>query len=319
MTRTERVIQLLGLQVVRRRGTRAWAFCPFHEQVAAKAPTFFVRVSGERAGQTHCFSCKAGGGLAELVAKVRGCTLKEAKQFVRDAGKGWQPPRAAVRFRGAEPKITRGRFALPRELLLGEPIDDWPSGASRYLLGRGITQREVDAFGIGYAVDGRLAGRIIFPVYRWPNREPAGYSARSFVGDEPKYKTPDADEHADKDAMFGEHLWPPPGERHAVVVTEGAIDALSASLASGLPCGSLSGSDVHPGHVLALATFKVVVVLTDADQPGDKAARGLASSLGRSSSPRRVRLLGTDANELWRADPERLRREIMGAASGAAS
>lgn len=316
-SRVDVVLQALRLDVVRRRGTRAWIFCPFHAG-DAKAPTFFVRTSGERRGNFHCFSCKASGDLTELVARVRGVERNEARDLIDVVLLGWEPQRRRLRVVERAPDLARRRFEMPPEVVLGRPLRAWVSLAREYLEDRGVGAEEVERYGLGYAVDGRLAARVVFPV-RAAGGEAVGYSARTFADEEPRYLTPAETERADLDAMFGEHLWPPPGERRAVVVTEGAIDAISAGLASGLPHAALSGSELRAGHVLSLATFDVVVVLTDADKAGAKAARQLRAALARTKALARLALEGGDANEWLRRDRAALREKILGAVADVAS
>jgi DNA primase len=301
-SRIEVVMGALKIDVARSRGRRAWALCPFHTD--HDATNFFVRTTGDHAGTFHCFACKAKGNLIALVMHVRGIDFKAAKAFITTLGKNYEPPRARVRVVERPAILGRQRFALPRECIMGEPLAAWATLARRYVDSRAISAEEIERYGLGYAVDGRLAGRVVFPVRVGPRATPASYSARSFVGAERKYLTPHETEGADLDAMFGEHLWPAsPDDRDVICVTEGAINALACARATDFEASSISGSDVRPGHVIKLATFDCVVLLTDPDAAGDKAARGLASSLGRRSNVVRVRLpVGKDAADLTPAD-----------------
>jgi DNA primase len=319
-TRTEVILAALKMPIIRNRGRRAWARCPFHEG-ESKIGTFFVRTQGERAGNYHCFACKAGGSLVELVMRFRACDRPDAIAFIKKAGKGFEAPRARVRVVERPAVISRRRFAMPREVLF-DPFDDWVSMAQRSATERGITADVVERFGIGYAVDARLAGRLVFPV-RKKDGSMVSYSARSFVGDEPKYLTPHESEAPELDAFFGEHLWPEPGDRDVIAITEGAIDGMSVWLVAGneLAFGTLGGSDVRPGHILELATFEHVIVMTDADEPGDKAARVIEQAFARSTTTRttRVRLEGEDANKMYLRRPSALRERILTALEGSAS
>jgi len=296
-SRIEIILTALKLDVARSRGRRAWCLCPFHED--HDATNFFVRTTGDHAGTYFCFACKAKGNLIALVMHVQHLDFKAAKAFVDSAGKSYQPPRARVHVVERPAILARDRFKLPRECIMGKPLSEWSTLAQRYIVRREITEREIVRYGLGYAVDARLAGRIIFPVRVGAKATPMSYSARSFCGAERKYLTPHKSEGADLDALFGEHLWPAPDDRLVICVTEGAINALACARATGYPSSSISGSGVRPGHVIKLATFTCVVLLTDPDKAGDKAARGFASSLGRRANVVRVRLpAGKDAADL---------------------
>lgn len=323
-SRAELVMAYLGLEVASARGSRAWATCPLHAWVSSR-PTLSVRLSGAEAGLYHCFACKAGGNLPMLVAAVRGVSYEEALEVVDHVAGGEAKRRRRQVFRAAGARPTRRGYRLPPEVVVGEPLGDWPSPASGYLAERGIGAAVVEAFGVGYAVDGRLAGRVVLPIRVGPDAAPAGYSARSFAGEEPRYLTPHAGEGADPGAVFGEHLWPPEGERRVVVVTEGAIDALSVHATAGCPVAALGGSDVDAFRALAVATFGGAVILTDADEPGEAAARRIRGMLGRATRTARARLprgedgRAADANELLRRDPGALRMLVEAAAREVAS
>lgn len=289
MTRTEAILKRLRVVVYRVRGDRAWIQCSFHEGESASA--CFIRVSGRRAGQSHCFACKWGGGLVSFVMRKLDVDAEEARSFIRDASRGVEPPRASAGFREREAKVGRRRYALPPGCVL-EPFDAWVSPARQYLEGRGFGRAEADAFGLGYAVDGTLAFRIVLP-WRGANGVPMGFSARTFVDEEPRYLTPDEDRGADWGTMFGEHLWPAPdaeGKRPVVAVTEGAINGLAIWQVGGLPIAALGGSELHPGQAAKLATFRLIVVATDADEAGNKIAAKLRSGLSRYADLARAEL-----------------------------
>lgn len=276
MTRIEAVLQALRLEVRRRRGKRVWLLCPWHED---HAPTnFYVITSGRTAGLHFCFSCHKGGSLADLVMRVRGCDYESAKAFIALLGKGYEPPKAKVRVVSRPVHIGRFRFQMPDEILY-EPLDQWVTSARNEANRRRLTQAEIDKFKIGYAVDGRLAGRIVLP---WLDKNgiPAGYSARTFVDDEPKYLTPHESENADLGVMFGEHLW---DRKDLVVVTEGAFNAIAVLRAvDNVDVAALGGSKLNTTQVIKFGTFKRMIVLTDPDPAGDDAAFQLRLFLGKN-------------------------------------
>lgn len=287
MNQVEAVLDALGIEIKKKRGRRAWALCPFHND---HSPTnFFVRISGPRTGQNHCFSCKKGGSLVQLVMHVRGFDEDRAKKYVERLGKGYEPPRGRVRVVERPAVLGRARFKIPGEVMF-KPLEDWPSVARSYAESRGITAEEVDRFGLGFAVEGRLGGRIVLP-WRAAHGMIMGYSARSFVGDEPKYTTPHASENADLGTMFGEHTWT--SHREAVVVTEGALNALAVLRAIDdyrVDIAALGGSAPSPLHAVKLSTFPAIILLTDPDHAGDRAAACISSMLGRHAEINRVRL-----------------------------
>jgi hypothetical protein len=182
-------------------------------------------------------------------------------------------------------------FHLPADVVVS-PLEDWPGPARRFAARRGITADQVARWGLGYAADGRLAGRIVFPIRnRWG--VPTSYHSRLFAGEGPRYLTPDRREGADLDAVFGEQHWESDlglRKKQTVVVWEGAIKALAFERACpGRPFGVLGGVDLQPGAVLKLVSFGRILVATDDDAAGDAAARKF-DSLSRHVTVGRVKL-----------------------------
>jgi DNA primase len=298
-TRAERVLTALRIEH-ETKGHRAWARCPFHDD---NDPSWTIQINGSRAGLHHCFSCKRGGDLVDLVRHVQTLSRREAEDWLEDLGKKYDPPKVAARVVERDARLGRKRFRLPLEVVI-EPFERWPSAARRYAERRGITAAQVDLFGLGYAVDARLAGRLVFPARSGFTARPESYSARSFVDEEPRYLTPHERENADPGAIFGEHLWPAPGHRSVLILTEGSIDALAVVRVTLLPVGALGGSEFAGPQAMRVATFPAVIVLTDPDEAGDKAALKIRAALGRHVQVVRARLPeGMDAAKM---DPDEL-------------
>lgn len=314
MNRIEAIIESLGIKVASKRGNRAWSHCPFHS--SEQPTTFFIRLSGPRAGQNFCFSCKHGGALPELVMHVRGCDYSTAKAFISSIGHGFQPPRAKVAVVARPPKIGRSRFKLPNEVIF-DKLEYWVTQAREYTKSRGITQKDVFDFRIGYAIDGPLSCRIVLP---WisTTQQIVGYSARTFVDDEPRYKTPKESDNADFGTMVGEHLWPESKQRGILIVTEGGFNALAVKRVlpedANIAIGAMGGSEINPTHIIKMATFGLVIVMTDADDAGDKSASVIQSSLARHTPTRRARL--PDKQDHCDVTPEFLRRFVQNVLKG---
>jgi DNA primase len=318
VSRVDLVLAALRIEVAKRRGTRAWTLCPFHNDTTPTS--FFVRTSGRRTGQSHCFSCGGGGSLVDLVMRVRNVAREDAVTFLEKLGKDYEPPRFRARVVEREPQLGRARFKMPREVIF-EPLEDWVTPARDYAINRcRLTADEVELFQIGYAVDGlKLASRIVLP-WLGPGLVVGGYSARTYVDAEPKYVTPSEAEKPERATMFGEHLWPSAGRERVggvIAVTEGALNALSVRRATGLPVAAIGGSEVDGMQVAKLATFARVLVLTDPDAAGEKAALAMARMLSRYIDVRRVAIpSGKDALDIERESGlEELRRLVERAAS----
>ncbi len=194
-------------------------------------------------------------------------------------------------------------FTMPREFLR-EPLAEWVTPARRYAESRGITALQVERWFLGYAVDGKLAGRIVIPTTSRTGF-PQGYMARSFAEQRKRYLYPSAADRPNLDVMFGEFHWPAAFRRkeHEVVVTEGALNALAVERARPGNLAALGGRHIRPMHVGKLATFGLVTILTDPDDAGDAAAKEIEACVGRHTKTRRVRLPeDRDANDMTREE-----------------
>lgn len=296
MMDVEALLRSAGAKVIRRDSRHVWIRCPWVEH---RSTSFSVVLSGTKRGLAHCWACKKGWTLASVIARLRGISVEAAKKVVatenvEDGGKIRKPSPAFTDL----PSASKLRFELTSAVIFA-PFDEWVSSAREYVESRGITAAQVERYRIGYCLDGRLAGFIVFPCIDGRGRI-TSYSARTFVDGEPRFQTPHLGESPDLGAVFGEHLWPPHPKRDVIAITEGAIDALACERAlPELSIGSLSGSDVRPGHILRIGTFRQILVVTDPDEPGDLAAMAIRSSVGRRSHVTRVRLgEGTDAASL---------------------
>lgn len=311
----ERVLERLAIPA-RKIGRRWWTeHCPNPEHANRNEKhrwkNWFVRADGTRgAGLHHCFSCKFGGNLVALVAKVRGCDDDEAKIWLRDVEDA-PAPAPVVRVRFAPMGARRRPFCLPAGVELG-PLAGWNSVARAYAVGRGITAGQVDRWAIGWALEGRCEGRVVFPIVDASGRL-VNYAARTFVGDPTRYLAADEErEEPDVAAVLGERFWPAAAERARAtcVVFEGAISGMAIERALHVAgarafLAGLQGSDAsNPRRIARLATFGRVVSAADPDRAGDSVSEDLASSLRRNDFrrmeyPRR----GVDAAD---EDPERL-------------
>ena len=298
MTDVRRVLRRLGIEG-RVFHDHLVALCPFHADVT---PSWRIRIRGERSGLHHCFSCKEGGDLYDLVMHLR-------EYGTRAAAVGWVEEHfgAATAEDVQTPTIElvglshqRRAFRMPAGFV-EEPVYEWPTIPREYLEGRGVTADQAKRWGIGYALDGRLHGRVVLPIHNvWG--ELCSYVGRAFLDNMPKrYLYPREEEGGDLDVMFGERHWPAAvAQRGLVVVLEGAFKALAVERAfPQLSIAALGGSGVRLLHLTKLATFRRVVVFTDADPAGEEAGDELVASLSGMTRTSRVRLpRGEDADSV---------------------
>lgn len=295
-----RLLEALGIEA--KRDGAAWrARCPYHQE---KSPSWSIvsRPGRDDNGLWHCFGCSESGTALALAAHVLEVGTAAAREWVVEKAISAPPPPLSARVALRGPSAA---FRLPPGVEV-HPTEKWPPSVLRYALSRGITPDQIRRWGIGYALSGRCQSRVVIPV-RDARGQLATYTARSFAGDEPKYQTPHKSERPNLDVVFGEERWPLPAARGELVVLEGAINALAVERVDQRPFAALLGSELRPGQAMRIATFRRVLVLTDPDAAGEKAA-GKVAALGRHVDVVRLEVpAGEDAQSLG---PARL-REVL--------
>jgi DNA primase len=300
-----RLLDALGIEYTRR-GSQLRARCPHPDHEDLNPSWTIVADEGGRHGFHHCFACQWGGGPVALVAAVLGLEPKDARAWLEDGD--YAVTKLELELDVRERPAVAGLGVPPEVQFI--PLERWPKAAREYLERRGFGAATVDRWGLGVVSateKTQLRGRIFIPVL-----DDAGefrtYQARAFGKAATRYLTPTAG----PPAIFGCQYWPAPVERQVVVVPEGPFDALAVDAATGLPVGSLLGSDPQPWQLLRLATFRVVVVLTDPDAAGRKAATALQAALARWT---RVVLhalpAGRDPAQVYEDDPVELRAMLQ--------
>lgn len=296
----ERLLHRLGIEAKKK--AKEWeALCPNPEH-KDRSPSWRIRddPGATRHGYHHCWPCGFGGGLLSLVQKVKGIDDGDlARAWILEQVPVEQKVVTSVEVKVKPPAL---RFRLPDEVVVA-PLAKWPGPARTYVLGRGITERQVERWGIGYAVDGRLRGRVIF-VLRDRHGRPTSYTARTFVSDPKRFLEPEEHEKASPAAMFGEQHWPKDRSEASCFVVEGAIKALAIENALGEDAcfAATTGSEFRPLHSVKLGTFPRVALLGDDDIAGDRLSSDLRARLCRETNAERLVL---------RADPDELPRDEL--------
>ena len=288
-----KVLEWLGIKS-RRRGHEIWACCPIHGE---HEPSLQIRdeKDGKNHGVWRCFGCGEKGNAVQLASAILGVDYNTAQAMMIERGMfGAAPPIPTTVV--VESMPVHSGFAMPPGAEF-PPWEQWLPSPKRYVLDRGITQVQVEKWRIGYAASGILNGRIVIPVNDSKGTL-CGYSARTFVGGLRRYLEPSVAEGYDPGVMFGENYWPEPAHRRVVVLTEGAINALAVERALDIcpefdtvvpPVGAVRGSQLHPGHIASLATFRTILVASDPDAAGDKLFASITAALTSSCMRTRVR------------------------------
>jgi 5S rRNA maturation endonuclease (ribonuclease M5) len=305
------MLDCLGLEAVHK-GETWYCKCPSgrHED---RRPSFGVRdCPGEpRHGLGWCFSCHWGGTAAELVRHVaQYAELSSAYAWLTEHAMG--SPIDVRRIVVSIVPVQRPTMQIPDGVVIA-PLSEWPTVPARFALARNLQPWQVDRWSLGYAVTGMLAGRLFLPAWG-PGGELQNYTARSFIRSPLRYRSAERSEGLVDGALFGEQMWPEEN-RDVVVVTEGVLNALAVERAMQVPVAAMFGSEIYLEHLNKLSTFARVVVLTDPDLAGDRAAERLEQAFARHKPILRATLpRGVDANDLEQRDPGALRKVVRNAA-----
>lgn len=288
-----RLLALLGITARNHGHGDYWAKCPSHDD---KEASWHI---SDPLGIHFCFGCHFGGDAVDLAAEVIECTRGGAFDWMSEKAL-FEHDTAPLDVEVVVRAVRNTGFKLPPGVS-GAPFERWPSVVRNYVLGRGITHEQAVRWSLMYALDGALAGRVVFPIFdRFGSV--ISYTARTFIDEEPRYKNPRAADKADPRALFGQQWWT--AERRRVVVAEGAINALAWERSGARNIAALGGSRITHEQVLALAGFARIDVATDEDTAGERISEELNATFGRWRDVRRV-CLGNGKDAADSTDAER--------------
>lgn len=300
-----RLSEVVGKRIeLRRHGREFQACCPFHNE---KTPSFTLN---DEKNFYHCFGCGAHGDAIKFVMEYDRLHYKEAIEALANEG-GIPIP--------APDRVTQQHYDREAKLLgLMQAANEWFTkqlfssvghAARRYLQDRGIDEKTIQGFGIGYApqnreglklamlsngytenqmvdcglltkVDGkptydRFRGRVMFPIQRIDGKVIA-FGGRLLEKSEyaPKYlNSPETALFKKHDVLFNMHnVKKVAHESPAIVVVEGYTDVISLH-ANGIPYAVAPlGTAFGESHLKQLWRYHHAPVMCfDGDKAGQKA------------------------------------------------
>lgn len=133
---------------LKRKGARFWGLCPFHKE---KTPSFSVDPTLQL---YHCFGCGEGGNLFTFLMKHDKLEFPEAVVHLADrTGYRLEPITGQkgdqIRSRTSQLQEVNTKAAVFFHRMLVE--DDKARAAREYLTSRGINERTIELFKLGYA------------------------------------------------------------------------------------------------------------------------------------------------------------------------
>lgn len=256
----------------------------------------------------HCFACGFGGGPWELAAAVWDLPVGEAgKKLVAMLHGGKRKAEIPTVVVERPTQRTRRTFKLPIGTVIPGPRGDWYDDALTYLTEtRRVPRWQIDKWGIGYAIRGRLAGRVVLPVYT--SGELVTYSARAFI---PGIRRYDAGREVfgarPKRAVYGEPFFD--YELGTATIAEGGFSTLALERGGFPNAGGILSSEFTPGRARIFDRFERIVIATDPDAAGDKVAKFI-SVLGRRARVDRLEL-PKSADDLLDVELVAIRRDFF--------
>lgn len=151
LSKVDLVDLISGYVTLQNKSGRWWACCPFHNE---KTPSFSVN---PEKGFYHCFGCGKGGNAIQFVMEQEKMTFPEACQYLAERVKLPLPENSDDT--GYEKRKQQRKRILEMNKIAARYFHQnlySPDGkqALDYLQGRGITERTIKTFGMGFARNG---------------------------------------------------------------------------------------------------------------------------------------------------------------------
>lgn len=153
------VLGMLDIRL-RKTGDQLRGRCPIHN--GSNDREFVVTPAK---GLYYCFGGCGGGDSIKLVAKIKGCDLKDAAAFIAErSGFGSGPDSSGPKVRDPSPPVTVDGSPQPQpERKILKPLDYLQYTDAVAALG--ISEETCNHFGAGYAPKGIMRGRLAVPIH----------------------------------------------------------------------------------------------------------------------------------------------------------
>ena len=332
------ITEIVGQYVkLTRSGRTLRAPCPFHSE---KKPSFFVYPEQQT---WHCFgACNTGGDVFSFVMKKEGLEFGDALRLLADKAGVSLPSRersaAEDQARDILLQINQAAAQYYHHLLLSSPAAE---SARRYLEGRGLNEKSITDFQLGYSLPGwedtkqyllgkgyqekdqieaglliqagetgrthdRFRDHIMFPIMDERGRV-TGFGARVLDDSSPKYINSPQTRIFDKSgSLYGIHLARSAiRQQNLAVLVEGYMDVIVAhqyGFANVAAPMGVAITEKQIAHIKKL-TRRIALAL-DPDTAGEEAAMRCVEYENTLDAEVEVIVLpaGKDPDEVIKAD-----------------
>lgn len=301
------IIEVVSSYVkLERKGRRYFALCPFHSE---KSPSFSVEPSKQF---FYCFGCNKGGSVIQFIMNIEHLEFLEALKFLAE--------RAGITLPEPEDNEEREKSQIRREILeinkeaarFFFSILAGNSGieAQRYLKNRGLAEKTIRQFGLGFAPHGwneltenllqkgvkkeqllasglslesksgelidRFRGRIIFPIFDIRGNI-IGFGGRVVDNTQPKYmNSPDTLVYNKSRELYGLN-YARLSKGKKLLIVEGYMDVISLHQAGIDYAVASLGTALTQSQAWILKKYaEEIIIGYDSDSAGQAATlRGL--------------------------------------------
>lgn len=298
------IIELVSqYATLKKAGRNLTALCPFHSE---KSPSFFVYPEQQ---SWHCFgACSTGGDVFSFLMKKEAIDFGEALRILAQKAGVALPTRPQLDNRRDEnERIYQANEAAAQyfhNLLLNSPPGD---RARSYLAGRGLNQKAISDFQLGYALDSwdglkktlpekgfseaemveagllvlneekrtydRFRNKLVFPIWESRGRV-TGFGSRVLDNSLPKYvNSPQTPVFDKSGSLYGINLASTAiRQKNLAIIVEGYMDVIAAHQYGINNVIAAMGTAITDKQVTELKkrTRNILMVL-DADAAGEEA------------------------------------------------
>lgn len=286
------------------------ALCPFHNE---KSPSFIVSPDRQ---SWHCFGCNEGGDIFTFVMKIEGMEFIEAlKMLAGRAGVELAKINTAAVKEASKKKNLDLEICQAAKIFYKEKLAKDINGlkARKYLLGRGLTEKSINDFEIGYSPDewsetenylikkgfgrddifssgitikkdknagfyDRFRGRVMFPISDIFGHT-VGFGARIFAhegADEAKYvNTPESPIYSKSKILYGLNFAKEAiRKNNSCILVEGYMDVIGSHQMEVKNTVSSSGTALTQDQIKMIKRYAADLILAfDGDAAGQEATR----------------------------------------------
>src|SRR5450755_440959 len=307
------VVEEIGLVVALSKSGKSFkGLCPFHNE---RTPSFYVFAESQT---WRCFGCNEGGDIFTFVQKQQGLEFRETLHYLAEkagvpvedeGGRDPEEERETSAARERLRNLNEDALLWFHQMLLrsqegsaarayvqergisadsvvafglGYAPEQW-DGLSRYLLGRGYTEREMVSGGLARDRDGGLGTgggvydyfrhRLIFPIRDTRGRV-IGFGGRAFGDDKLKYLNSPQTLLFEKNSVWYALDMARDAIKQAkqVVIVEGYVDAVIAHQYGTKQTVACIGSAITEKHIQQLKKLtRQVTLALDPDAAGSAA------------------------------------------------